>query len=55
MHLSLGTLKQDDGWISQGWWNLAAGECRTVIHGLPARTYFAFATDGLFRTPRGSG
>jgi Protein of unknown function (DUF1036) len=45
MHLSLGVLKQDDGWISQGWWNLAAGECRTVMHGLPARVYYAFAID----------
>jgi Protein of unknown function (DUF1036) len=45
MHLSLGAFKRDDGWISQGWWNLAAGECRTVIHGLPARVYFAFAID----------
>src|ERR1700756_1458700 len=45
MHLSLGVLKQDDGWISQGWWNLAAGECRAVMHGLPARVYYAFAVD----------
>jgi uncharacterized membrane protein len=45
MHLALGVLKRDDGWTSQGWWSLAAGECRTLVHGLPARVYYAFAID----------
>lgn len=34
------------GWISEGWWNLKANECETVLRGpLAARFYYVYAQD----------
>jgi uncharacterized membrane protein len=34
----------DDGWVSEGWWNLADGECATPISkDLDNRYYYLFA------------
>ncbi len=34
------------GWVSEGWWNLKANECETVLRGqLAARFYYVFAQD----------
>jgi uncharacterized membrane protein len=45
LHISVGYKKGDDGWISQGWWNLEASQCRTIVQGMPARFYYIFAFD----------
>lgn len=34
------------GWVSEGWWNLKANECETVLRGpLAARFYYVYAQD----------
>jgi uncharacterized membrane protein len=40
-----------DGWVSEGWWNLKAGECvRVYGHPLTERFYFYYATSLIKRT-----
>jgi uncharacterized membrane protein len=45
MTVAIGYLKGDDGWVSQGWWSLGAGECKAAWQGLPPRTFYAFAVN----------
>src|SRR5215211_7921787 len=43
--ISLG-YKENDGWTTEGWWNLAARSCETVLRGsLVARFYYIYAVD----------
>jgi uncharacterized membrane protein len=38
--------KDADGWITEGWWNLAARSCDTLLKGvLVARFYYVYAVD----------
>jgi uncharacterized membrane protein len=38
--------KENDGWTTEGWWNLAARSCETVLRGaLVARFYYIYAVD----------
>jgi uncharacterized membrane protein len=38
--------KDKDGWASEGWWNVGAGGCETLLKGpLIARFYYVFAVD----------
>ncbi len=38
--------KDDNGWASEGWWNIRPGECKTLLEGdLVARYYYVFAVD----------
>ena len=38
--------KDDNGWASEGWWNIRPGECKTLLEGdLVARYYYVFAID----------
>ena len=38
--------KENDGWTTEGWWNLAARSCETVLRGsLVARFYHIYAVD----------
>jgi uncharacterized membrane protein len=38
--------KDGDGWTTEGWWNLAARTCETLLKGtLVARFYYVFALD----------
>jgi len=38
--------KDGDGWATEGWWNIAAGNCETVLRGnLAARFYYIYAVD----------
>src|SRR6266567_8962185 len=38
--------KDGDGWITEGWWNLAARSCDTLLKGvLVARFYYIYAVD----------
>jgi uncharacterized membrane protein len=38
--------KDADGWATEGWWNLAAGNCETLMRGaLAARFYYVYAID----------
>jgi uncharacterized membrane protein len=38
--------KDGDGWTTEGWWNLAARSCETVLKGnLVARFYYVYAID----------
>jgi len=38
--------KDADGWATEGWWNLAAGNCETLMRGaLAARFYYVYAVD----------
>ena len=43
--VSLG-YKDNDGWATEGWWNLPAGNCETLLRGtLAARFYYIYAVD----------
>jgi uncharacterized membrane protein len=38
--------KDADGWATEGWWNLTAGNCETLLRGtLAARFYYLYAVD----------
>src|SRR6202023_488029 len=38
--------KDADGWATEGWWNLTAGNCETLMRGaLAARFYYVYAID----------
>ena len=38
--------KDADGWATEGWWNLAAGNCETLMRGaLAASFYYVYAID----------
>lgn len=38
--------KENEGWTTEGWWNLAARSCETVLRGsLVARFYYIYALD----------
>ncbi len=38
--------KENEGWSTEGWWNLAARSCETVLRGsLVARFYYIYAID----------
>ena len=38
--------KNKEGWASEGWWNIAANNCETLLRGpLIARYYYIFAVD----------
>jgi uncharacterized membrane protein len=38
--------KDTDGWATEGWWNLVAGNCETLLRGtLAARFYYIYAVD----------
>jgi uncharacterized membrane protein len=38
--------KDGDGWITEGWWNLSARSCETLLRGtLVARYYYLYAVD----------
>src|SRR5215469_12972101 len=38
--------KDSDGWTTEGWWNLPARTCETVLKGnLVARFYYVYAID----------
>ena len=38
--------KENDGWTTEGWWNLAARSCETLVRGtLVARYYYIYAID----------
>ena len=38
--------KDNDGWTTEGWWNLSARSCETIMRGtLVARFYYVFAID----------
>jgi uncharacterized membrane protein len=43
--ISLG-YKENEGWNTEGWWNLAARSCETLLRGaLVARFYYIYAVD----------
>ena len=38
--------KDSEGWTTEGWWNLAARSCETLVKGqLVARFYYVYAVD----------
>jgi uncharacterized membrane protein len=38
--------KDADGWVTEGWWNLGARNCETLVKGsLVARFYYVYAVD----------
>jgi uncharacterized membrane protein len=38
--------KDNDGWVTEGWWNLASRSCETLLRGnLVARFYYVYAID----------
>jgi uncharacterized membrane protein len=38
--------KDKEGWLSEGWWNVSARSCETIIKGpLAARYYYIYAVD----------
>jgi uncharacterized membrane protein len=38
--------KDAEGWATEGWWNLKAGDCETLLRGtLAARFYYLYAVD----------
>jgi uncharacterized membrane protein len=38
--------KDNDGWTTEGWWNIAARSCETLLRGaLVARFYYIYAVD----------
>jgi uncharacterized membrane protein len=43
--ISLG-YKDNEGWVTEGWWNLAPRSCETLLRGtLVARYYYVYAID----------
>jgi uncharacterized membrane protein len=44
--ISLGYKDSDGGWTTEGWWNLPARTCETLLKGtLVARFYYIYAID----------
>jgi uncharacterized membrane protein len=44
--IALGHRSQDGKWVTEGWWNLAAHNCETLLKGaLVARYYYIYAID----------
>ena len=38
--------KDSEGWTTEGWWNLSARSCETLVKGqLVARYYYVYAVD----------
>lgn len=38
--------KDKEGWVTEGWWNVAPRNCATLVHGLlVARYYYVYAVD----------
>ena len=38
--------RDQQGWVTEGWWNLAARGCETLLKGpLAGRFYYVYATD----------
>src|SRR5262245_50480413 len=38
--------RENDGWTTEGWWNLAPRSCETLMRGaLVARYYYIYAVD----------
>ena len=38
--------KDNEGWATEGWWNLTAGNCESLLRGaLAARFYYIYAVD----------
>jgi uncharacterized membrane protein len=38
--------RDKEGWLTEGWWNVLAGKCETVLRGaLAARYYYIYAID----------
>ena len=38
--------KDGEGWATEGWWNVVAGNCETLLRGnLAARFYYVYAVD----------
>jgi len=38
--------KDGEGWATEGWWNVSAGNCETLLRGnLAARFYYVYAVD----------
>ncbi|RLP78803.1 DUF1036 domain-containing protein [Xanthobacter tagetidis] len=38
--------KEGDTWLTEGWWNVGANSCETLLRGdLPARFYYLYAVD----------
>lgn len=38
--------KNGDAWVTEGWWNIAASSCETLLNGpLVARYYYVYAID----------
>jgi uncharacterized membrane protein len=38
--------KDGEGWATEGWWNVTAGNCETLLRGkLAARFYYIYAVD----------
>jgi uncharacterized membrane protein len=38
--------KENDGWTTEGWWNLSSRSCETLVRGaLVARYYYVYAVD----------
>src|SRR4029453_4387879 len=38
--------KENEGWTTEGWWNISARSCETVLRGaLVARFYYIYAVD----------
>lgn len=38
--------KDGEGWATEGWWNITAGNCETLLRGnLAARFYYIYAVD----------
>src|SRR5215470_4291230 len=38
--------KDGEGWATEGWWNVATGNCETLLRGnLAARFYYVYAVD----------
>ena len=38
--------KSDDGWLTEGWWNVGESACETLLAGvLSSRYYYVYATD----------
>ena len=44
--IAVGYKDTDGGWVTEGWWNLSARSCETVLKGtLIARFYYIYAVD----------
>lgn len=44
--MAIGHRDPSQGWISEGWWNIASQECKVILEGdLIARYYYIYAID----------